>query len=164
VHSRRGRFKRKADRMTGPVLLRPGRPRDRVAAPGLRCYPHCSREIETVARIFVSQEVIDQWSAEEQVAIDGDVMILTLTQQRLRLVPAVRVLRVVSDATDPNNLVGCVKTPPELVAVGGEQYMSSLLVGEVAYDVQPGYCGESLDIAPAALRQLQAALQSLAQS
>ncbi len=117
-----------------------------------------------MSRIFVSQEVIDQWSADERIAIDGDVMILTLTQQRVRLVPAVRVLRVVSGNQDPYNLVSCVKSPSELVAVGGEQYMSSLLVGEVAYDVQPGYFGEPLDLAPAALRQLQSALQALAQS
>jgi hypothetical protein len=117
-----------------------------------------------VARIFVSQELIDQWSADERISIDGDVMILTLTQQRVRLVPAVRVLRVVSGSEDPYNLVGCVKSPSELVAVGGEQYMSSLLVGEVAYDVQPGYFGESLDLAPTVLRQLQSALQALAQS
>jgi hypothetical protein len=117
-----------------------------------------------VARIFVSQELMDQWSADERIAIDGDVMILTLTQQRVRLVPAVRVLRVVSGTQDPYNLVGCVKLPSELAAVGGEQYMSSLLVGEVAYDVQPGYFGEPLDLAPAVLRQLQSALQALAQS
>ena len=117
-----------------------------------------------MARIFVSQEVIDQWSADERIAIDGDVMILTLTQQRVRLVPAVRVLRVVSGNQDPFNLVGCAKSPSELVAVGGEQYMSSLLVGEVAYDVQPGYFGEPLDLAPPSLRQLQSALQALAQS
>jgi hypothetical protein len=117
-----------------------------------------------VARIFVSQDVIDQWSADERIAIDGDVMILTLTQQRVRLVPAVRVLRVVSGNRDPFNLVGCVKTPSELVQVGGEQYMSSLLIGEVAYDVQPGYFGEPLDLSPVVLRQLQSALQALAQS
>jgi hypothetical protein len=117
-----------------------------------------------VARVFVSQEVIDQWSADERIAIDGDLMILTLTQQRVRLAPAVRVLRVVSGSNDPHGLVGRVRTPAELVAVGGEQYLSSLLVGEVAYDVQPGYYGDPLDLAPAALRQLQSALQSLAQS
>ncbi|MBI5477382.1 MAG: hypothetical protein HY906_00920 [Deltaproteobacteria bacterium] len=117
-----------------------------------------------MARIFVSQDIIDQWSADERIAIDGDLMILTLTQQRVRLLPAVRVLRVVSGTNDPYNLVGCVKTPPELVALGGEQYLSSLLVGEVAYDVQPGYFGDPLDHNPAVLRQLQSALQALAQS
>jgi hypothetical protein len=121
-------------------------------------------ERTTVARIFVSQEVVDQWSADERIAIDGDLMILTLTQQRVRLEPAVRVLRVVSGTQDPYNLVGSVKTPSELVAFGGEQYMSSLLVGEVAYDVQPGYFGDPLDSAPPVLRQLQSALQALAQS
>jgi hypothetical protein len=117
-----------------------------------------------VARIFFSQEVLDTWSADERAAIDDDVLVLTLTQQRLRLQPAVRVLRVVSDTGDPHNLVGRVKTPAELVATGGEQYMNSLLVGEVAYEVQPGYYGEPLDHALAALRQLHSALLSLAQS
>jgi len=117
-----------------------------------------------VARIFISQEVVDQWCADEKATIDDEVMVLTLTQQRLRLQPAVRVLRVVSGTTDPHNLVGCVKTSAELVAAGGEQYMSSLLVGEVAYDVQPGYFGEPLDHAPAALHQLHSALLALAQS
>jgi hypothetical protein len=117
-----------------------------------------------VARIFVSQEVVDQWSADERISIDGDVMILTLTQQRVRLVPAARVLRVVSGTSDPFNLVGSVKTPTELAAFGGEQYLSSLLLGDVAYDLQPGYFGEPLDLNPAALRQLQSALQALAQS
>ena len=94
-----------------------------------------------MARIFVSQELVDLWSTDERIALDGDVMVLAATGQRLQLHPAVRVLRVVSDTNDPHNLVGCVKAPAELLAIGGEQYMNSLLVGEAAYDVEPGWMG-----------------------
>jgi hypothetical protein len=116
-----------------------------------------------VARIIVSQDLVDQWSSDERFAFDGDVVLLAATQQRLRLLPAVHVVRVVSGPSDPHNLVGCVKTPAELVTAGGEQYMNSLLLGEVAYDVQPGFVGEPLDSDPAALDRLGAALQALAQ-
>jgi hypothetical protein len=140
--------------------------RDPIALPhsGFAAILDAGGRTSTVARVFVSQEVIDQWSSDERIALDGDVMVLTLTQQRMRLVPAVRVLRVVSGTNDAHNLVGRVKTRAELQTVGGEEYMSSLVVGEIAYDVQPGYCCDPLDDSPVALRQLQSALQSLAQS
>jgi hypothetical protein len=123
-----------------------------------------SAEACAVARIFVSQELVDLWSTDDRVVLDGDVMTLAGSGHQVVLSPAMRVLRVVSDGGDPHNLVGCVKTPAELVAAGGEHYMNSLLLGEAAYDLQAGFIGEPVDPGPAAQAGLHAALLALAQS
>jgi hypothetical protein len=43
---------------------------------------------------------------------------------------------------DPNGLVETVRDDGELHELGAEPYMTSCIVGEVAYDVQPGFIGE----------------------
>lgn len=103
-----------------------------------------------VARLFISQGRLDAWSAEDRVRIQDDIMTLSGDGRAFRLRPAIRFLKVSGgDANqDPNQLIGRVKLLDDLVQLGGEQFMESVIVGEVAYDVQTGFLGEP--VSPAA--------------
>jgi hypothetical protein len=94
-----------------------------------------------MARLYISQERLDTWSAEDRVAVDGDVMKLAGDGRSFRLVPAVRFLRVSDGGPDAHGLLGKVKAIAALEADGGEQYMDSVIMGETAYDVQQGFLG-----------------------
>jgi hypothetical protein len=95
-----------------------------------------------VARLFISQERIDRWMEEGKVKIDGEIMVLPALGKSFRLRPAVHMLRIVSDDSDLQGLVGRVKTEEQLRELGGESYGSSVIIGETAYECEPGFVGE----------------------
>ncbi|HLU65265.1 MAG TPA: hypothetical protein VKZ63_03280 [Kofleriaceae bacterium] len=97
-----------------------------------------------MARLFISQERLDAWSAEQKVSLQGDVMTLTDDGRSFRIRPAVRFLRVAGDDPDPNELVDTVQDEKSLDEMGADHYMYSVILGETAYDVQPGFLGEPI--------------------
>ena len=100
-----------------------------------------------VARLFISQGRLDAWSAEDRVRIQNDIMTLSGDGRAFRLRPAIRFLKVAGhdgDSNDPHQLIGRVKLLDDLIQLGGEQFMESVIVGDVAYDVQSGFLGEPL--------------------
>ena len=97
-----------------------------------------------MAMLFISQARLDTWLAENRVAVDGDVMTLRDDGRSFRIRPAVRFLRVAGGAqADPHDLVGRVKDEAALSALGADHYLDSVILGEVAYDVQSGFLGEA---------------------
>jgi len=97
-----------------------------------------------VARLFISQGRLDAWSAEDRVRIQDDIMTLAGDGRSFRLKPAIRFIKVAGNGTDPNQLIGRVKQLDDLMRMGGEQFMESVILGETAYDVQSGFLGEPL--------------------
>lgn len=97
-----------------------------------------------MARLFISQDRIDEWSAEERVHLEGEILTLADDGRSFRIAPAVRFLRVTGSDSDPNDLVGRVKRESELGALGADLYMNSVILGEVAYDVQSGFLGDPM--------------------
>jgi hypothetical protein len=97
-----------------------------------------------LAKLFISQERLDIWAGEQKVALDGDVMRLAADGRSFRIRPAVRFLKVAGGDPDPNGLLETVRDERELAELGAEPYMSSCIVGETAYDVQPGFLGEPI--------------------
>jgi hypothetical protein len=97
-----------------------------------------------VARLFISQGRLDAWSGEDRVKIDADIMTLAGDGRSFRLRPALRFVKVSGGggAADPHQLVGRVKLQDDVTRLGGEQFMESVILGEVAYDVQSGFLGE----------------------
>jgi hypothetical protein len=112
-------------------------------------------------RVFISQEHLDRWTLEEKVGLDGEQLTLRGADQRLQLQPAMRILKVAGGDTDPHRLCGSVKTSAEIAVLKGEQYMTSLLVGETAYDVQPGFIADVAVADAAAVQRLRAAMAGL---
>ena len=60
------------------------------------------------------------------------------------MTPAVCFVSVSGAEVDPNDLIGRVKSKEALNAMGAEQLSSSVIYGDVAYDVVDGFIGEPL--------------------
>lgn len=81
--------------------------------------------------------------------IKDDIMTLAGDGRAFRLRPAIRFLKVAGqdgEVPDPHQLIGRVKLVDDLAELGGEQFLESVIVGDVAYDVQTGFLGEPLAI------------------
>lgn len=97
-----------------------------------------------MARLFVSQSQMDQWTSGGKVELEDDLMKVPAMQRTFRIEGAVRVLKVVG-GSDEAKLVGKVKTAIDLASLGAEQYGSSLLLGETAYECEEGFIGAPTD-------------------
>lgn len=92
-------------------------------------------------RVFVSQETLDVWLADERVNVEGDIMTLRPEGQKFKLHTAFHFLREVAEGGDENNLVGKVKDLEQLTALGGEHCSDSVILGESAYEIVEGFIG-----------------------
>lgn len=92
-------------------------------------------------RVFFSQQALDQWLTGGQVELRGSELTILEEQRRYLISEAVYVVREVSGAVDANNLVGRVKPKEGLEQQGAELFDVSLILGDNAYDVVPGWLG-----------------------
>jgi hypothetical protein len=96
----------------------------------------------TVPRIFVSQKRVQQWTEEGRVAIDGNQMTLPELARTFKLTEAFYIQRAVSEDGDQFKLAGRVKTRTQIATLGGEVFLNSLIIGDTAYEGDPGFIGE----------------------
>lgn len=95
--------------------------------------------------LFVSQAVLESWTEHGKIDFQGDLMTLRSGEGQGHsyvLGPAVRFMKVLGTDRDPNALLGKVKTDTQLRALGAEQLGDSVVLGEFAYEVQPGFVAE----------------------
>jgi hypothetical protein len=105
-------------------------------------------------RVFIPQVALDQWMSESvaelrdgeltfssEGGVDGPFLAVFAAGRRLQLTEAVRILSEVSGAADAVDLVGRVKARGQLDEMGAEIVQTSMLVGEAAYDIEPGWLG-----------------------
>ena len=92
-------------------------------------------------RVFFPQGALDQWIVDGTVDLQGGELTILAEQRRYQVVEAVRVLQEVSGSGDKHDLVGRVKTRAALEQLGAEIVESSMLLGDAAYDVEPGWVG-----------------------
>jgi hypothetical protein len=97
-----------------------------------------------VPRIFVSQKRVQQWTEEGRVHIEGNQMTLPEMGRMFRLTEAFYVERAVSDGGDVLGLKGRVKTRNQIAQLGGEVFLNSLVIGDAAYEGDPGFVGEPM--------------------
>ena len=73
--------------------------------------------------------------------LDGDLLRLPVEASgvSLYLSPAVAFERVEGAQSDPHQLVGSVRGAQELAQMGAELYDTSVVLGECAYSVRPGF-------------------------
>ena len=95
-----------------------------------------------VARLFISQGRIDQLSAEERVSLDGDHLHIPALGAHFQLRPAVHFVKILTDEGDTHSLIGRVKTDAQLKELGAELMENSVILGDVAYECEPGFVGE----------------------
>lgn len=95
-------------------------------------------------RLFVPQNMLDQWLSEARVEVEGEVMVTKPEGQRFTLTTAVLFKAEVTGAEDPHGLVGKVKDLEQIAALGGEHYADSVILGDNAYQVTEGFAGTRL--------------------
>jgi len=95
-----------------------------------------------VPRLYVPQDYVDRPDIVGQVVLDPKGLVLNHDGKNYRLTPAVLFLRVVG-GEDSEALVGRVKSADALQAMGAEHYVTSVVWGETAYEVQPGFIGDT---------------------
>src|SRR5262249_47807081 len=106
--------------------------------------------------LFVPQSVLDKWSEQGRIQVDGNVLTILGEQKSFALTSAVRFLKMEA-GEDTAGLLAKVKTTDALKQMGAEHYMESVLLGEVAYQVQQGSLADAN-----ALRRAAAASQAAA--
>lgn len=90
-------------------------------------------------RLFVPQETLDLWVADQKASVSGTELVLH--GDTFDLKPAVLFLKDVAETGDPHRLLGRVKDQTQLTAMGAEHYMGSVVLGDSAYDVKDGFVG-----------------------
>jgi hypothetical protein len=92
-------------------------------------------------RVFFPQTALDVWLTDGTVDLSGDELTIVAEGRRYRLQEAVRIVNEVTGSEDAHDLVGRVKAKAFLDERKAELMESSLLVGDNAYDVIPGWIG-----------------------
>jgi len=95
-------------------------------------------------RVFFPQEALDRWLRDGQVELAGSELTIRARRRRYRLVEAARVLAEVSGQPDPHELIARVKTVAFLTELGAELLGQSMVIGDNAYEVVPGWLGSPI--------------------
>lgn len=91
--------------------------------------------------VFFPQTALDQWLIDGTIDLRGTELTLVSEARKYRLAEAVRVMREVTGADDLQELVGRVKSKALLEEKGAEILETSMIIGDNAYDVVPGWLG-----------------------
>jgi hypothetical protein len=92
-------------------------------------------------RVFFPQAALDHWISDGKVDLTGDELTIKPEARRYRILEAARIMREVTGLTDVNELVGKVKTLQHLSGLGADLLENSMVLGDNAYDVIPGFLG-----------------------
>lgn len=93
------------------------------------------------SRVFFPQGALDAWLAEGRVELAEGILVVRAERRRYRLIEAVRVLDEVTGAPDDHELIGRVKSLPFLHELGADVLEGSMVLGDNAYTVVPGWMG-----------------------
>jgi hypothetical protein len=92
-------------------------------------------------RIFFPQSALDQWLVDGKIDLTATELIVLVEGRRYKVVESVRVVAEVTGANDEHKLVGKVKPKAVLEEVGAEIVEGSMIIGDNAYDIVPGWMG-----------------------
>jgi hypothetical protein len=111
--------------------------------------------------LFVPQSVLDKWSEQGRIQVDGNVLTILGENKNFALTSAVRFLKMEA-GEDAAGLLQKVKTTDALKQMGAEHYMESVILGEVAYQVQQGFLADANALRRAAAASAAAAKKAAA--
>ena len=92
-------------------------------------------------KLFLPQAQLEEWALEDKADVKDGVLVVTGEEGVYPVTPAVHIVQLVT-GEDANDLVAKVKTEAQLQALGAEQMADSVLLGDTAYEVVPGYVAE----------------------
>lgn len=91
-----------------------------------------------MTKFFLPQATLEEWVTSNKADLQGGQLVLTAERISLRATPAVWFVKLVSGA-DEKKLISKVKTSEQLKELGAEQVADSVILGDSAYEVAPGY-------------------------
>jgi hypothetical protein len=100
-------------------------------------------------RVFFPQQVLDRWLRAGDAELFANELTLKAERKRYRLVEGIRVLAEVSGSGDPYDITGKVKTVAFLSELGAELLGESMLIGDNAYEIVPGWLGQPKELTQA---------------
>lgn len=92
-------------------------------------------------RVFFPQQALDQWLADASVDLTGTELTILAEARRYQLAEAIHVVTEVTGSPDANDVVGRVKSKVFFEELGAELLETSMILGDNAYDVMPGWLG-----------------------
>lgn len=95
-------------------------------------------------RVFFPQEALDRWLVNGEVELAQGLLTIKTERRRFRLVEAVRVVSEVSGVPDVHEVTGKVKTVGFLSELGASLLGESMVIGDNAYEVVPGWLGSPI--------------------
>jgi hypothetical protein len=96
-----------------------------------------------VLRLFLPETTLEQWATDGRVDVKDGRLTVGSENTSFALTRAVHFCQLVS-GTDDQRLLAKVKTLVQLQQLGAEQMRESVIIGEAAYEVVPGYVTELL--------------------
>ena len=99
-----------------------------------------------INRVFFPQPALDRWLQQERVEFGDGELLIRSEGRRYRLAEAVRVVAELTGTLDPFDLVGKVKTAAFVSELGAELLDTSMVIGENAYEVIPGWVGAPIGV------------------
>jgi len=97
-------------------------------------------------KIFIPQEKLEAWVSEGKMSFSDNV-VTTLSGEKAsyKLIPAYKFLKLTSGSEDAPDLLGTVKTKDELRDFNPDIFLDSIIIGDLAYEVETGYIGNLED-------------------
>jgi hypothetical protein len=96
-------------------------------------------------KVFIPQDVVDRWVTTDKVELSGEVMTFCGSALSVRMIPGYYFDHVAGGSDEGHALLGRAKMKAVVVAMGAEVYMNSVILGETAYEVEPGFLAKPLD-------------------
>jgi len=91
--------------------------------------------------VFFPQLALDRWIHDDRVDLVGNQLVIRGEERKYRVVEAIRVLKEVTGGLDTYELIGKVKSVSFVTELGAEVLDTSMVLGELAYEVVPGFLG-----------------------
>lgn len=98
-----------------------------------------------MARHFLPQTTLEDWALSDQADLKDGKLVVASDKGTFTVTTAVHFTKSVSGSDDAK-LVGKVKTAQQLEKLSAEHLADSVVMGDSAYEVVPGYI---VDVAPA---------------
>lgn len=111
-----------------------------------------------MTRLFLPQTTLEEWVVEDKADLQEGRLVLSADRSSFSITAGVHFLQLVT-GSDDEKLVGKVKTEAQLEALGAEAMADSVVLGDNAYEVVPGYVTEVPR--PASTKQPKAAQQPM---
>jgi hypothetical protein len=93
-------------------------------------------------RYFFPQMTLDTWLVDERIDLRGTELTLLRESRKYNLAEAVHVVTEVSGSPDAFDLLGRVKSREALIDQGADVLENSMILGDNAYDIVPGWFGD----------------------